>query len=140
MKVIPDWLRSYNLLIAWVIALVGTLATLVAEYGFGLTPCMLCWYQRIFLYPQVIVLAVAMYRDDARVKLYVLPLSVIGAVFALYQYLEQKVPALRDAIRCSTDVPCSGHYIDWLGFITIPFLSLVGFTLITALMLLRRAG
>lgn len=140
MKVVPDWLRSYNLLFAWIIALVGMLATLVAEYGFGLTPCMLCWYQRIFLYPQVIILGIAMFREDRGARLYALPLSIIGACFALYQYLEQKVPALRDAIRCSTDVPCSGHYIDWLGFITIPFLSLIAFLAITALLFLRETA
>lgn len=138
MKTLLDWLRTYSLFLAWIIAFIGTAATLVAEYGFSLTPCMLCWYQRVFLYPQVILLAVAAYRNDARVKAYVLPLSVLGMIFALYHYLEQKLPALKDAIRCTTGVPCSGHYINWLGFITIPLLSLLGFTLITALMLIRR--
>lgn len=138
MSSLIDWLRPYRLLFAWIVALVGTLGSIVAQYGFGLAPCMLCWYQRVFLYPQVIILGVAMYREDRSVRLYALPLSILGACFALYQYLEQKIPALKDAIRCSSVVPCSGHYIDWLGFITIPLLSLAGFLLITLLLCERR--
>jgi disulfide bond formation protein DsbB len=137
MKTASSFLRPYSLLVAWLIALVGTAGSLVAEYGFGLTPCMLCWYQRIFLYPLVIILGVAAFRNDRKARGYVLPLSVLGSCVALYQYLEQKVPALRNAIRCTTGVPCSGHYINWLGFITIPFLSLIGFLAITALLLVR---
>ena len=135
-----DRIRSYGLIFAWIIALIGTLASLIAEYGFGLTPCMLCWYQRVFLYPLVIVLGIAMYRDDANISRYTIPLSSIGALVALYHYLEQKVPALKDAIRCTTGVPCSGHYIDWLGFITIPLLSLLAFGLITFLLAIARKG
>lgn len=131
-------IRSYSLLIAWLIALIGTLGSLLAEYGFGLTPCMLCWYQRIFLYPLVLILGIAMYREDYTVRLYALPLSIIGALFALYQYLEQKVPALKDAIRCTTGVPCSRHYINWLGFITVPLLSLAAFLLIGFLLFILR--
>ena len=138
MKTLLEWLRTYSLFLAWIIAFIGAAATLVAEYGFGLTPGMLAWSQRVFVYPQVIPLPFAAYRNAARVKPYVLPLSVLGMIFALYHYLEQKVPALKDAIRCTTGVPCSGHYINWLGFITIPLLSLLGFTLITALLIIRR--
>lgn len=138
MKALIAFFRAYNILIAWTVALLGTLGSLVAEYGFGLTPCMLCWYQRIFLYPLVVILSVAMYREDRTVKVYAGPLSVIGSAFALYHYLEQKVPALKDAIRCTTGVPCSGHYINWLGFITIPLLSLVAFLLITLLLFIRH--
>lgn len=137
MKSVFAALRTYNLLIAWVVALIGTIGSLLAEYGFGMTPCMLCWYQRIFLYPLVIILAVAAYRGDRASRAYALPLSILGVCFALYHYLEQKVPALKNAIRCETGVPCSGHYINWLGFITIPLLSLAGFLVISFLLILR---
>ena len=97
-------------------------------------PCTLCWYQRILMYPLVIVLGVASYKQDKSVTRYALPLSVLGLLIAAFHYLEQKVPWISSSAVCRTGVPCDVQYINWLGFITIPFLSLVAFTIITALL------
>ncbi len=128
------WLQDYGLYFAWVVALVATTGSLIYSEVLGFVPCKLCWFQRIFMYPLVVVLGIASYRNDRAIALYVLPLSVIGATIALYHYLEQKVPGFGNPAFCAQGVPCTVQYINWLGFITIPFQSLVAFTLITLFM------
>jgi disulfide bond formation protein DsbB len=123
--------RRSGLFLAWAIALIGTAASLVFQYGLGYQPCTLCWYQRIALYPLVVILGIAVYRDDGGVRRYALPLSIIGLCVALYQYLEQMVPGIARLAPCRTGVPCSGRDIDVLGFITIPLLSIAAFALVT---------
>ena len=73
------------------------------------------------MYPLSIILGIAAYQSDKSVKKYVLPLSVIGACVSLYPYLVQKVPGIAAMKPCTQGVPCSGMYINWFGFITIPF-------------------
>lgn len=102
-------------------------------------PCILCWWQRIFMYPIAVILAVALVRKDKQVFYYVLPLSTVGAVVALYQYLLQMTPLKNVAeLSCSSLNPCSQTQILYLGFITIPFLSLIAFLTITALMVFLK--
>ncbi len=104
-------------------------------------PCSLCWYQRIMMYPLVILLGVASYRQDREIVRYALPLSVLGGTVSLFHYLEQKVPGFSAPSLCRMGVPCTQEYINWLGFITIPFLALVAFTLITLLLVgVARSG
>lgn len=126
------------LYVAWVISIVATLGSLYFSEIAGFVPCELCWYQRIFMYPLVIFLGVAVFRDDATIKWYVLPVSIIGASIGVLHYLQQKVPGLSGLTPCAEGVPCNIEYINWFGFVTIPFLSLTAFILITICMLLLR--
>ncbi|RAL26800.1 disulfide oxidoreductase [Thermoflavimicrobium daqui] len=133
--------ERYGLYFAWIISIVATLGSLyfseIAQY----VPCTLCWYQRILMYPLVILLGIASYRNDVRIIPYTLPLSIIGGGIALFHYLQQKVPGLAEIAPCTVGVPCNKDYIDWLGFITIPFLALIAFILITlCLWLCQRAN
>jgi disulfide bond formation protein DsbB len=86
------------------------------------------------MYPLTIILGIAVFTEDRAVRKYVLPLTIIGGFVSLYHYLVQKVPGFAEIQPCAQGVPCSGQYINWLGFITIPFLALTAFTLITILM------
>lgn len=131
-------LERYGLYFAWVVALIATAGSLYFSEVRGFIPCQLCWYQRILMYPEFIILGIASYRGDRNIAVYVLPLSIMGLIIALYHYGEQKVPWLRVEGLCQAGVPCSGSYIDWLGFITIPFLSLVAFALITFFLFISR--
>jgi disulfide bond formation protein DsbB len=90
------------------------------------------------MYPLVIVLGVAFYQQDHKVTRYVLPLSILGIIVSGYHYALQKIPALKAFEVCTSGVPCSGQYINWLGFITIPLLAFVGFMIITICMLWMR--
>jgi disulfide bond formation protein DsbB len=121
--------------ISWTVALIGTLVSLYFSEVLGWVPCILCWYQRILLYPLVVILAVGILRRDRNVIFYTLPLSVLGMGIALYHQLLQ-VGIIPEAVApCTLGVSCAEKQLAWLGFVTIPFLSLVGFTVITCSML-----
>ncbi|WP_214827890.1 disulfide oxidoreductase [Exiguobacterium algae] len=126
--------QKYGLYLAWLVALTATLGSLYFSEIRGFVPCELCWIQRIFMYPLSIILGIAVFTDDRTVKKYVLPLTIIGGFISLYHYLVQKVPGFADIKPCVQGVPCSAQYINWLGFVTIPFLALTAFTLITVLL------
>ncbi|MFL9651665.1 disulfide oxidoreductase [Exiguobacterium chiriqhucha] len=128
-----SFLTRYGLYLAWLVALTATFGSLYFSEIREFVPCELCWIQRIFMYPLVILLGVAVFTDDRVVKKYVLPLSIIGGLISLYHYLVQKVPGFADIKPCVQGVPCNVQYINWFGFVTIPFLALTAFTLITLL-------
>jgi len=124
-----------TLLLAWITALVATIGSLYFSEVLHYIPCTLCWYQRIFMYPLAILLGVAFYRNDKDISKYALPLSVIGMIISGYHTLLQKIPYLKQFEMCTTGVPCSKDYINWLGFITIPLLAFTAFTIITICLL-----
>lgn len=137
MRKILKTLEKYALPLAFFQAWIATLGSLYYSEVLDLTPCLLCWWQRILMYPLVIILPVAIIRKDKNVAYYVLPLSFIGASIALYQYLLQMTPlAAVNPITCSIYQTCSQIDKIYLGFVTIPFLSLIAFLIITMLMLL----
>lgn len=129
--------RQYGPLMALMVALVAMLGSLYFSEVALYIPCTLCWYQRILMYPLVAVIAVGMLGRDRFLPRYVLPLSVFGILMAGYHYLLQW-DVFSSSPACVVGVPCSGRYINWLGFITIPFLALVAFSLITIIMLLLQ--
>lgn len=120
--------RTAYLYLAWLLALIATLGSLYFSEVRHFVPCQLCWYQRILMYPLVPILGIASYRQDRDVVLYTLPLSLLGIGVSLFHYLDQKIPGFGPPGLCSSGVPCSAAYIDWFGFVTIPFLALIAFT------------
>jgi disulfide bond formation protein DsbB len=131
--------RTYSLYLAWVVSLVAVAGSLFLSDYIGYEPCKLCWFQRIFMYPQAILLAIACYKNDRGQIPYLLPFSVIGGSISLYHYAEQKIPALAKILPCTSGVPCNEDYLDWFGFITIPFLALIAFILIFVLLWMGRS-
>lgn len=126
------------LYVAWLVSIIATLGSLYFSEIQSFIPCELCWYQRILMYPLVLTLGIATFQNDKSVKKYVLPISIIGGSISLFHYLEQKVPGFAEIKPCANGMPCSTEYINWLGFITIPFLALIAFSLVSACMLLVR--
>lgn len=124
-----------SLLLAWIAAIIATLGSLYFSEVMHFVPCTLCWYQRIFMYPLAIILGIAAYRNDRKIYQYVLPLSIIGVLISGYHTLLQKIPYLQQFEMCTSGVPCSADYINWLGFITIPMLALIAFIIITFCMI-----
>lgn len=125
-------------MIAWLAAIVSTLGSLFFSEVLKFIPCTFCWYQRILMYPLVILLGIAFYHQDDKITRYVLPFSILGILVSGYHYALQKIPALKAFEMCTSGVPCSGQYINWLGFVTIPLLAFIGFTTITLCMLFLR--
>lgn len=123
----------YTLYFAWLIAVVATGGSLYFSEIAGFAPCELCWIQRIFMYPLVILLGIACFKGDRHIIPYVLPLTIIGGCFSIYHYIEQKAN-LFPSICTGDGVPCSGEYINEFGFITIPLLALAAFVAITVLL------
>ncbi|WP_400164147.1 disulfide oxidoreductase [Brevibacillus sp. TJ4] len=128
--------REQAMFASWGIALIATAGSLFFSEVLKYIPCDLCWYQRILMYPLVILLGVASAKKDYQMSLYGLILSVIGGLISLYHYSIQKIPFLHELGDACGIVPCNTDYINWLGFITIPFLALVAFTLIAILQFL----
>lgn len=133
-----ELMRRNVLYLAWLVAVVATLGSLYFSEIKGFIPCELCWYQRILMYPLSIMLGIAAFFDEHSIKKYVLPMSILGMLVSSFHYMEQKIPGFSGIKPCTQGVPCSGEYINWLGFITIPFLALIAFTLITVLLLVFR--
>ena len=129
-----------TILLPWITSIIATLGSLYFSEVMHFIPCTLCWFQRILMYPLSILLGVGVYYQDRKVYRYVLPLSIIGMFVSLYQYSLQKLPFMKQFETCTSGVPCSGQYINWLGFITIPLLAFFAFTIITiSLILLKRS-
>ena len=135
---LPAFCRTYSLYLAWAVSLTATAGSLFLSEVMGFIPCKLCWIQRIFMYPLVLLLGQAAYKGDYKIIPYALPLSVIGGSVSLYHYAQQIVPGLARVLPCTGDVPCHLDYLDWFGFITIPFLALIAFALITLFLWLGR--
>lgn len=131
-------IRQNTLYLAWLVAVVATLGSLYFSEIRGFIPCELCWYQRILMYPLSIILGIAAFYDEEKIKKYVLPLSIIGMGVSSFHYMEQKIPGFAAIKPCTQGVPCNVQYINWFGFVTIPFLALIGFTLITLLLIVKR--
>lgn len=132
------FVRKYGIYLAWLVSLIATLGSLYFSEILGFIPCTLCWVQRIFMYPLVIILGISSYRDDRNIIPYVLPLSALGIGFSFFHYLKQKVPAFTQIAACKVGVPCEQMYINWFGFVTIPFLALIAFILITVFLWMAR--
>lgn len=120
--------------LAWAVAAVATVGSLVYSEVIHFVPCRLCWFQRIFMYPLSIVLLVGAIRRELTVRYYALPLSLIGLAISVYHYLVQLYPGLEGG-SCDPLNPCSARYADVFGFISIPFMAGAGFTLISVLAL-----
>jgi disulfide bond formation protein DsbB len=130
LDVIAGASRHVALLAAWI----ATCGSLFFSQVLGWPPCELCWYQRILMYPLALVLGVGILRRDRGVHLYVLPLSIAGIAVALYHHLLIKTNWFPPP-SCSAGVPCNVDYLNWLGFVTIPFLALTAFAIITVAMI-----
>ena len=123
---------------AWLIASVSTLGALFFSDVMQVAPCVLCWYQRIFMFPLVLILPIGMFPLDRKVVRYALPLAVLGGLVAAFHVLLVAGVVPEGLKPCTQGVPCTEQVIQWFGFVTIPFMALVAFVAIVALLLLAH--
>lgn len=121
--------------LAWSVALVSTLGSLFFSEVMKYPPCILCWYQRICMYPLVLIFLSALFSTDTKVVRYSLPLTVVGLGIAIYHNLLYYNILPESASPCIMGISCTTVQLQWLGFITIPFLSLMGFGIIFILLM-----
>ncbi len=122
------------LLFAFIVATTATLGSLFFQFGAKFTPCELCWWQRIFMYPLSIIFGIAYFKRDFSIKKYVLPLIIIGLAFASYHYYIQKfsVPSfcsINEQVSCSVD-----YIFEFGGYVTITMMSLTAFSMLLVLL------
>ncbi len=131
------WLQPKTLWILFALSLLASVMTLVYSDYLGIEPCPLCWWQRVFLYPQVILLGMAAWKRDFYIADYVIVLSVFGAAVALYQHFLQMFP---NSLPCpATGVSCAQRFLFEFGYITYPLMAFTLFAFLIILMLFARS-
>lgn len=118
---------------SFLIALAAALGSLFYSNVAGYEPCVLCWYQRIFLYPQVFILGLASIKKDFLAAPYVMLLSAVDAAIAGYQYLLQ-LNWLPSAVCSAETIDCARRYVTSFGYITLPLMSFTAFVLIALIL------
>ena len=124
-----------RLFAAWVVSLAATLGALLIGEGMGQAPCVLCWYQRILMFPLAVILGMAAFGNDRRGAVYALPLALGGAGVAGYHTALVAGWVPQWWIPCGAGPSCSDQKLVILGDIQIPWLSLLAFTAIVAFLL-----
>jgi disulfide bond formation protein DsbB len=127
------------LLLAWLIALVSTLSALFIGEVMGQAPCVLCWFQRAFMFPLAVILAIACYRSDFSVWRYALPLACIGGLLAFAHVLLYAGLIPQPIQPCTATGPsCSGAGMTIFGGVPLPGLAMFAFVLIVILLVVIR--
>lgn len=123
---------------AWGVALTATLGALFLGEVMGMTPCVLCWYQRIAMFPLAVILFMGLTPFDARCIRYAMPLVAAGVLIAAYHCLLFWDVIPEGLVPCSKGASCKSAELQVAGFIPIPLLSLLAFVLIGWLLLLAK--
>ena len=134
----PDWTLLFS---AWLLAALSTAVSLFFSTVMEFAPCVLCWYQRICLFPLVVILARGLFPFDRAVVKYALPLAVLGWVVAAYHNLVYAGIVPESLQPCSKGVSCTEEYIELFGVLSIPMMALLGFTVLVGMLFaLHRRG
>ena len=124
---------------AWIIALVAMVGSLFFSEVMQLPPCVLCWYQRIAMYPLVLIIGVGIVLRDRRMKYYALPVCLGGLAVSVYHNLLY-YGLIPDSITpCTQGISCTSRQIEWLGFITIPLMALAAFVGVSLCLLFYKS-
>lgn len=131
---VVSWFGDRAVALAFFAALAATLGSLFYSEIKHYTPCLLCWYQRIFMYPQVLLLGIAWWKQDRGVWRYSIPMTIIGGAISAFHYIEQV--SANPLSPCSTvgySVSCAEYFVLRYGYITIPLMALTAFLMILVL-------
>lgn len=131
---IMHWLGKNALYLSFAVALTATAGSLFFSEIMVLPPCVLCWYQRIFIYPLVPILTVGILTRDPKVHWYVWPLIIPGLLISVFHNLLYWKLLPEAAAPCQAGISCTTKFFEWFGFVTIPLLSLSAFVVIAILM------
>ena len=118
--------------VSFIATTLATVGSLIYSEIIGYEPCKLCWIQRIFMYPLVVILGMALWRKDKGIRIYVFVLSVVGAVVALYHYISQLGwnPLDLECASLGYSVSCAQTFVLQFGYITLPFMAFSAFVLV----------
>ncbi|MBY0540929.1 MAG: disulfide bond formation protein B [Campylobacterales bacterium] len=123
---------------AFLVSLIATFGSLFFSEIMNFIPCSLCWYQRIFIYPLVFIFLINLLFPDDKMFKYAFPLVIIGWSISVYHNLLMFKIIPEELSPCVQGVPCSVDYLNWFGFITIPLLSFLAYTIILILLIILK--
>jgi len=121
------WLYLY---ISWIVALIATFGSIYLSEVENVTPCPLCWYQRVCMFPLIFILGIAVYKHFYRITIYILPQVIIGWLIALYQSVETYFPHILPLHLCRAGGLCYEEGANFLNIFPLSLLSLLAFTLL----------
>lgn len=134
------FLQNRGLLLAFVVSAAATFASLFYSNVAGFPPCDLCWFQRIFMYPLVIILGMALIKRDRSIVDYALGLAIPGFFISLYHnyiyYINQGLGA--NCLLGASQVSCVKRYVFEFGYVTIPLMALTAFALVIVFLLMSK--
>lgn len=131
-------LQQYSLYAAWGVSLIAIIGSLYFSEVELFIPCMLCWYQRIFMYPLAIVLPIGILNKDRAIWQYGLALAIPGWLISVYHNLLYYKVLEESEATCRAGISCTTQFIEYFGFVTIPLLSFIGFSIIIAFLMIYR--
>lgn len=126
------------LFLCWLLVAGSTLGSLFFSEIMDLAPCSLCWTQRIFMFPLAIILLIGLFPFDRKIVKYALPLAIGGWLVAFYHTLLYAGIIPRSIQPCGKGASCSEVYIELFGFLSIPMLSLIAFSVLAALLFVLK--
>ncbi len=128
-----------GLRLAWVMATIAMLGSLYYSEVAGFPPCEYCWYQRIAMYPLVMILGIAMVRREYAIRRYALALAIPGGIISVYHYAVERFPDLQVG-ECSLQIPCTQVWVWKFDLVSIAFMAFVCFSVIVTVLLLDRGA
>ena len=137
---ILGFFSKHGMFLAFIVALVAMLGSLTYSDILLYEPCKLCWFQRICMYPLVVLLGLGLIRKDSDVSFYALILAILGAPIAFYHYLVQLGLVKAGCSTVGYSVSCAKYFTMSFGYITIPMMALTAFAMIIAFLALYRKG
>lgn len=136
---ILNFLGKHGIKFAFFFALLAMVASLFYSNYAGYTPCVLCWFQRIFMYPLVFILLMAWCKKDYKIVSYVSMLAWLGLLISAYHnYIYFGGPSLFSCEAVGMGVSCTQRFVYELGYITIPLMCLTSLVLILAFCKLQK--
>ena len=136
-NVAVEFISKHGMFLAFLSALTATLASLFYSQVAGFAPCQLCWLQRIFMYPEVVLLGLALIKKDSGIIDYALLLAVIGFFISLYHnYVYYYNGGLNVFCQLAgVQVSCVKRYVFEFGYVTIPLMAATTFLLVIIFLL-----
>lgn len=130
-------IKKYALYLAFTGTLIATFGSIYFSEIAGFPPCVLCWYQRLSMYPLVVIIAVAIYLKQKNILIPAFILAIPGWLISVYHNLLYYDILPEAAAPCVAGISCTTKYIEWFGFITIPLLAFAGFTSVILLLIIH---
>jgi disulfide bond formation protein DsbB len=125
--------HNFLLRLSFLIALAGLLGSLYFSEVMHFPPCLLCWYQRICMYPLVAIFGVGLWKEDRGVWAYAFPLTIAGLLISGYHNLLYYGFVSEGLVPCQKDLSCTTRQLELFGFLTIPLMAFGGFLMFNIL-------